>query len=426
MYHATMSKGNQAVVEYNLMIARKAYEEAMKEEVLSKYTFPTKPSSDGFYHIYVPDSSKKSGRRQIKASTLEILRSKVYAFEKGIGGSAKKTFEEVFNLYLEDYAKCIKNEEKRYSANNTINRRRSEYKRYYKDSRFSSLYIDEITVKDIKDFLANALETHKMSKQVYFSMSGIIRVTFAFAADEGLIDTNVSILVDYKSKRFFNMFVESKSIEERMWSDEEIEVFLLECRERQAQRKKNITSYALEFQILIGARRGEVCPLKWSDISVDQNGIKYIEISKELLYIEPNASNPKGYEKIVSHTKTSLNRRVPVWKELDEFLERLWAVHTLYYPNSDFLFPGKQDEGCLGVRGVYNLFYRICKTHGYELDKYCSKGTHAFRRSFAKRIDNPEMAAKLLGNQPRILKKNYYDGLNMEKALEVLNGGNQE
>ena len=42
--------------------ARKIYEEAMKQQVLSKYSFPTKPSGDGFYHIYVRDGTKKTAR----------------------------------------------------------------------------------------------------------------------------------------------------------------------------------------------------------------------------------------------------------------------------------------------------------------------------------------------------------------------------
>lgn len=41
--------------------ARKIYEEAKMNEKLSEYNFPTKPSTDGYYHIQIPDSTKKSG-----------------------------------------------------------------------------------------------------------------------------------------------------------------------------------------------------------------------------------------------------------------------------------------------------------------------------------------------------------------------------
>jgi hypothetical protein len=36
-------------------------EDAWKIIKLQEYNFPKKPSSDGYYHIYVKDESKKSG-----------------------------------------------------------------------------------------------------------------------------------------------------------------------------------------------------------------------------------------------------------------------------------------------------------------------------------------------------------------------------
>ena len=64
--------------------ARKMYEMIEKEELIKSYTFPTKPSSDGYYHIYVKDSTVKSGRRQFKSKTLDDLKEKVYQYEKRI------------------------------------------------------------------------------------------------------------------------------------------------------------------------------------------------------------------------------------------------------------------------------------------------------------------------------------------------------
>ena len=78
--------------------ARKLYEKAMKEEILSKYSFPTKPSSDGYFHIYVKDETKKSGRRQLKDKDLDKLRKKVYEYETTYILSKRLTFKDVFKL----------------------------------------------------------------------------------------------------------------------------------------------------------------------------------------------------------------------------------------------------------------------------------------------------------------------------------------
>ena len=40
-----------------------------KEEILKGYSFPSKPGKDGYYRIYVTDSTRKSGRRQLFAKS---------------------------------------------------------------------------------------------------------------------------------------------------------------------------------------------------------------------------------------------------------------------------------------------------------------------------------------------------------------------
>ena len=43
------------------------------KQILSNYNFPQTPSSDGYYHIYVKDSSRKNGRKAVKDKTLDGL-----------------------------------------------------------------------------------------------------------------------------------------------------------------------------------------------------------------------------------------------------------------------------------------------------------------------------------------------------------------
>ena len=67
----------------SLRDARELYMNLEKQEILSKYSFPSKPSKDGYYRIYVPDASKKAGRSQLFAKSIADLEEKVYSFEKG-------------------------------------------------------------------------------------------------------------------------------------------------------------------------------------------------------------------------------------------------------------------------------------------------------------------------------------------------------
>ena len=96
------------------------YEMIQREEIIKSYTFPTKPSSDGYYHVYVKDSTVKSGRRQFKSKTLEGLREKVYQYEKGTKGTVRKTFRDVFEIVQSQKLEYVKSKEKRLSVENTI------------------------------------------------------------------------------------------------------------------------------------------------------------------------------------------------------------------------------------------------------------------------------------------------------------------
>ncbi len=100
---------------------RKLYENMLRDEALDNYTFPTKPSSDGYYHIYVADSTKKTGRRAVKAKTLDELKEKVYEL------------------------KLVKSEERKLSVQNTINRNRTAYARFFSEAAFERKYVWEIT-----------------------------------------------------------------------------------------------------------------------------------------------------------------------------------------------------------------------------------------------------------------------------------------
>ena len=81
---------------------RRLYDMREKEILLSNYNLPEKPSTDGYFHIFVKDASKKSGRKQIKDKTLDGLKEKIILHEKGMNGSARKTFKDLHKIVLEN------------------------------------------------------------------------------------------------------------------------------------------------------------------------------------------------------------------------------------------------------------------------------------------------------------------------------------
>lgn len=153
--------------------------------------------------------------------------------------------------------------------------------------------------------------------------------------------------------------------------------------------------------------------------------LTYVEFSREQITVKKFNGVPEHCE-IVEHTKTYKDRYFPRSNALNEFLERLMEVHDKYYPESEYLFPFDNDNGVISNNIVYNYYHRVCKKLNIKLSREEMKGTHSFRRNAITDVVNASggnviLASSLFGNSPEVAKKNYYTGINMDEALEVLN-----
>ena len=389
-----------------------------REILLQSYTFPTTTSSDGYYHLWLSDSSTETGRRQIKAKTIDRLKDKAYAHAKSIDGAGAKTFHDLFDIVQDEKLKYIKNPEKILSVKNTITRNRSEYSRFFSGTAFEQKYVIEITKKDIEDITLYNLKRYDLTKKGFLSFRGILKSILRYAFEEYLTPDNIYERVNFK--KYDDMLISSIPTSERVHSDSEIDRILDAIHQKQAKSPTYLPAYALELQIVVALRRGEVPPLMWKDT---ENG--YISINKEQLTIKKSADNPKEHFEIVNHTKTWKDRRFPITEEIQELLDRIKAAQRLSGLDSEFLFPAQTDTGVITNNTVYNLYRRICKALDIPISRECMKGPHSFRRNAITKTVNKSggnmlMASKLYGNTPDVAENNYYTGLDLEEARQIL------
>ncbi len=389
-----------------------------KEKLISAYTFPQKTSSDGYYHIAVADSSKKTGRKHIKAKTLDELKEKVYQFERGINGKTKKTFQDVFEIVQDEKLKYCKNPEKRLSVQNTISRNRSEYRRFFEGTEFERKYVSDISKKDIENIILANLQRLDLKKKGFASMKSILKSVFDLAYNEYWIEDNPYTRVD--TKKYRDLLVADTPVSERVHSDSEVKKMLDYIHKQQSEKPSYIVPFALEFQMTCGLRRGEVAPFAWNNVFDD-----HILISREQVTVKAH-DNIKEHFEIVEHTKTYKDRVYPMTEDLKEFLDRLRFIHMKNNWNSEFLFPADTENGCINNVVVYRFYHRMCNKLSIKIDPNFIKGTHAFRRNcitdvINKTNGNVIMASRLFGNSPDVATKNYYTGLNLDEAREVLN-----
>lgn len=383
---------------------RKLYREMKKEQLAAEYTLPSKPSSDGYYHLWIKD---ENGRRQIKAKTIDKLKEKLY--EKNI-----PTFKQVFEMTQEDKTKYIKNEEKLLSVKNTMKRTASEYKRFFEGTDFENIPIEEITKKELEDICLLNLRRHDLTVKGFLSMRGILKGTLSYAFENYMTVDNVYLRMNFT--KFNDMLIDPTPVEERVHSSEEVVNILKAIEEHHDKKPYYFPAYALELQIAMGLRRGEVPPLRWSDV---KDG--YVEICREQLTVRDTST----YCVVVSHTKTRKNRRFPITDQVANILEKVKEIHEETGIESEFLFPGKSKSGCITNDTVYNFYSRTCKKLGIEISRDKVKGTHSFRRNAITEFVNATngnlaLASKLYGNSPDVANKNYYTGVDMDEARSII------
>ena len=402
----------------DLRDAREIYMHIEKRELIKNYSIPERPGKDGYYRIYVKDETKKGGRRQVFGKTKEELIDKLYSFEKGVTGRARKTFAEVYELSLEEKLKYVKAADKKISRQNTINKNRSDYKRYFAGTDFENKYIDAITKNDVEGVVYLNLERYSLRDKAMCSLKGILRAAFCFAYEQYWITDNLYTRVNFN--KFNGMIEQNVSNDKRVHSELEVVRILDAIHEHQAEKPDYMPAYALEMQILIGCRRGELAPLRRMDVHSDG-----IWIWREQISVKRYNDVPEHWQ-IVEHTKTYKDRLFPRTDSLNEFLERLYAVLDKYYPDSDYLFPDDTELGVINNNTVYRLYHRICRKLGIRISREEIKGTHSFRRNAITDVVNATggnviLASQLFGNSPAVACKNYYTGVDTGTALTALN-----
>ena len=420
-----MQYNKNIILQFYIKCGIITFEDAMslsEDKLMNKILKQVHPYSifqseyDKKWHTTIADITKVSGRRQIarkKKSDLEKFLLNHYHLQLNIDKSSQKTFKEIFELVQERKLKYVKDAEKIHSKKNTDERTRRAYKRYFADTDFENKPIDEITVDDIDNICLYNLQRYDLKSKAFALLRSILKSVFDLAYTKYWITDNIYQRIDFML--YNDMLVADTPVEIRVHSKQEVSDILRELHKKQADNPKLSSAWALELQIIMGLRRGEVPPLEWSDVTDT-----YILIHKEQI------TNGNDFY-IVSHTKTSKDSHFPLTNDLKHFLRRLKEMQDIYYPNSKYLFPADNTaNGVITNRAVYYVYQRICEKLDIKISADTVKGPHSFRRNAVDDIVNETngniiMASALIGNSPQVAKKNYFTGINMETATEVLN-----
>ncbi len=235
--------------------------ETMKrEELLKKHPYKIWQGKDGKWYTYLPDESKKDGRRLVKRGEKKSLEDIVSGYWKRFGEihTLKSTFYEWADEKLR-YGEIEKN---------TYDRYETDFHRFFNDG-FEDTNIKNITEDELEDFIKSTINRKKLTSKAYSGMRTLIIGIFKYAKKYKYSDISIhTFFGDLNlSKKIFVKKV--KCAEKEVFTEDEIKSIVKYINGKELK----IRELGILLAIYTGMRPGELSALKPSDIKKNDRTI---------------------------------------------------------------------------------------------------------------------------------------------------------
>lgn len=344
-------------------------------------------STDSKWYTFVPDCTKKGGRKLVKRKTKENLDDFLVGFYKEY--EEPQTLEKTYYEWADRKLKFCE------ITKQTYDRYEIDFQKYFNDCKDRNIKF--ITTDFLDDFILENIQKYNLKTKAWSGLRTIIRGMFAFAKKKGYCQINI---VEYfqeldLSRKLFNR--EKKPLERVIYTDAEIAEILDNIR-----YSRNINDIAIMVAIYTGMRAGEVVALKWSDIDdkfihVCRTQVKYKDENKKNVYV------------VQDFPKTEAGiRDVVIVPELKALLTRLRSIN----PFTEYVF--EKNGKCIPQHSVGTRLYCLCDRFGFP-----RKGMHGLRRHYATKLINAGVEEAIIitqmGHSDFTTTKRYYYKNNQDK-----------
>ena len=394
--------------QINFNDVEKAMKDSMLKKVLQeKHPYKIFRSKDGRWNTYVKDPAKPSGRKRIAKASLEILQEYLYDFYTG--ASAKKWDDNVTLRQL--YPKWLESKAKETDADTYPLRLKCTWKKFYENDPIVDIPLAELDLIMLKDWANTMIGEYKLTRKKYYNMSIIFRQALEYAVDAGIIEENLFSRVKINRGRFVPVHKKRGSTE--VFSREDDEAFQKVAWDdfyNGRHTSQPLIPLAILFCFQTGLRVGEICFLRYSDISEDGD---FIIVSSFLR---------QTTKEIVDHTKGAFGDREV---ELTDEAKRLIALATekqkeLGASTNGFIF--SCTDRPVGYGTMRKMNEKYCRKAGIDY-----KSHHKIRKTVAsKMLDdgiNPDYIRLFLGQEDIMTTWGHYlyDRRNVDENRRMLN-----
>lgn len=314
------------------------YDVKKKIEYLSLHPNAIYQGKDGNYYTYVGEGRKD--RRKVKRTSKESLENYLvkYYYDK----ENDPTIIEVFNKWI--YWKYDLNHE---ISQQTYTKYQNEYKRFFMNNKdaveICSKPLRNISENELDTFLRLTIANMKLTRKAYSGLKIILKGIFRYAKKYGYTDLSIShFLGDMEiSNNAFTTRV--KSIEEQVFSENEINTAISYLR-----KSNDIRDLAILLLFETGLRLGELAVLKPEDVLSDSILVRRTEIK----YNDENGNNVVDVQEM---PKTEAGyREVFVGKKGMNTLKKIMRMSK----GNEYLF--MENNQRIREHGHRKHLYRIC------------------------------------------------------------------
>lgn len=380
---------------------RECIENMKREEILKNHSYKITLGKDGKWRTYVKDSTKPSGCRLIKKSTEKKLQDELVKFY-GEQKNKALSFKDMYFKWREVQDRLV--------TDNTVYKYNTDYKRFFKDSAFEQLPIEEITEDMIKLYFHDSIKQNKLTKGAFKKLYGYVNNTFAKAYREKIITENP--MIHFVCKQFYPYCEEvDKPLDKQIFSDEEEQLILEKLYSEYVLKPNYIPNYAVELASLTGMRVGEIVALKWEDVHMEET-YPYFLINKSEKY------NRSTKEYFIDKTKNKKIRQFPIDDKIKHLLFELKKVQFKYGFYGEWVFAN--EEGRIHAPVVSSCIKNKCRQLNIT-----EKGIHAFRKTLNSEMRcsgvSEVVASALLGHSPQVNREYYtFDTSSMKDKANIV------
>lgn len=361
-YELEMIKKKERVLKEQLVLCNHVTMEGLPRQLSHHEPTPSNPKEYW--------STKMADGRKIKATTYDGLIDKLYSFyANGLGDFSLKA---VYKAAL--FEKSITENPKE----NTIRKNEADFQRFI-SATLADKDIRSITETDLKKYIQEWVNREHPKQKAFLSFKGVLNLAFSYAYTHKLISDNPVAYI--KNKPYMKSCdIRKAKPEEKILSVEEIELLKSEVRRRMAMKKYGsyyINGYAMLFAIETGVRVGELCALKWSDIStnaihIHSQQLKRLVEGETEYYLVPYTKNEKG--------ESEDGRDFPLTKKLKSLLAEIKQKQTERDIESEFIFCHEDGEW-IKTDAYITFLRRLCQSKNFNVTN-----NHALRMSLNSNV----------------------------------------